>query len=164
MIIPVLSLLKSHHSHTIRVVNHYSLEVEVVGLEVFCFVDHSTLKRRELIIDWHLIALYHPFPVIRMLALLCIVDEVLVIDRVLLDYKTGNRRKRGLIKVVYQVNHQRPVVLLLFKHLENEFLQLGTVAGMDWLGVFILDWLEQRVHCIFIERWFQASHMINRNS
>lgn len=164
MIVPVLSLLEAHHGHTIRIVYHDTLEVEIVSLEVLRFVHNSTLQSWELIIDWYLVAFYHPLSVIRVLALLCVVDEVLVIDSVLLDYKITNRWKRSLIKVVNEVDHQRPVIFLLLKHLENEFLQLGTVAGMNWLGIFILDRLEERVHGFFIEWGLQASHMINWNS
>lgn len=92
MIVPVLGFFKPHHGHTIRIVDHDPLEVEIVSLEVLGFVDHSTLQGWELIIDRHLVAFNHPLSVIGMLALFCIVDKVLVIDCILLDNKIGDWR------------------------------------------------------------------------
>jgi hypothetical protein len=151
MIVSVLSLFKSHHGHAIRIVDHDPLEVEIVGLEVLGLVDHSTLQGRELIIDWDLVAFNHPFSVVGMLTLFSIVYEVLVINSVFLDYKICDWWLRSLIEIVDEIDHQRPIIFLFFKHLENEFLQLGTVAGMDRLGVFILDWFEEWVYGILVE-------------
>lgn len=82
-----------------------ALEVEEVGLEVLRLRNDSPLKGWKLIINRHLIAFNEPFPVVSMLALLCIVNEVLVIDCPLLYYEYVDRLKRSHREILYQVNN-----------------------------------------------------------
>lgn len=93
------------------------LEIKKVGFESLRLRDDSPLECGKLVINRYLVALYHALAIIRLLALLRVVREVLIVDGVFLDVEDP----RGLREAIDKVYHEWSVVLFLLEHLEDEF-------------------------------------------
>ena len=139
-----------------------SLKVQIVSLKILSPGHYSTLQSREIIFDWNLIALNHSLSVEGLSALLAVPWVILKVIFVNLDVKIARHWYRG--EVVYQVYHKRPIVLLLLQKSHDEFRQFLRVAGVNGLGTFIDDWFKERLYCVFLKRWLQASHVVEGNT